>query len=313
MLPLVAAGLSFSISQPGHARARPIRGIASARETLAPPLTFETPVGAPAIAHSHNDFAQERPLETALENGYTSIEVDVTDRRGEVAVVHLGFWTYGTIRSMYLDRLQRLVDEKGSVYGDGKKFILWIEIRPFITGPSIVPYLKKVLDAYPMFAVFGKSGTVVRPGAVEAIVINDRAPEIFADRETAPACLGTNGVDLTSDPNEPFECWNYLHWSSSFDWDGTGKMPDEEWQRLNELQAGAHVRGHRTRYWGVPDTPEFWKNARKLPFDLVGTDDLRSTMEILRSTPVATPPAAGGTIDLLANRRGTVKRGRSIR
>jgi hypothetical protein len=183
---------------------------------------------------------------------------------------------------MYLDRLQRLVDEKGSVYGDGKKFTLWIEIRPYITGAAIVPFLKRLLDAYPMFAVFGKSGKVLRPGPVEAVVINDRAREIFAGRDTAPACFGANGVDLSSAPNSPFECWNYLHWSRYFRWDGNGAMPADELHRLKTLQAAAHARGLRTRYWGVPDTPEFWRHARTMPFDLVGSDHLKRTMDILR-------------------------------
>ena len=281
-LPLLAVGIAFLSSPLSHGGARPIRGLASVTQSTGAPLVFETPRDAAAIAHSHNDFAQSRPLDTALEEGYTSVEVDVTDRGGEVSVVHLGLWTFGTIKEMYLDRLQRLVDEKGSVYGDGKKFFLWIEIRPFITGAAIVPFLQKLLNSYPMLAVFDKSGKVLRPGPVEAIVINDRAREIFSGRETFPACLGTSGVDATSSPNEPFECWNYLHWSRYFEWDGKGEMPPGELGRLKALQATAHGRNLRTRFWGVPDSPEFWKNARTMSFDLVGSDDLKSTMEILR-------------------------------
>jgi len=284
---LLACGIAFVSIPSAPARARAIRGLASVRETPPTPLVYPSAEGPTAIGHSHNDFAQEHPLDTALENGYSSVEVDVTDRGGEVSVVHLGLWTFGTLKTMYLDRLQRLVDEKGSVYGDGRKFTLWIEIRPFITGAAIVPYLKKLLDAYPMFAVFGKSGKLLRPGAVEAVVINDRAREIFANRETAPACLGTNGVDTTSAPNEPFECWNYLRWSRYFDWDGTGEMPAGELGRLKALQSAAHARGLRTRYWGVPDTPEFWSHVRAMSFlDLVGSDHLRSTMDILRGITI---------------------------
>lgn len=272
---------TFGAPNVASARARPIRGIASVAESP-PPLSFFMPVGRPAMGHSHNDFAQDHPLDTALEEGYSSIEVDVTDRGGEVAVVHLGLWTFGTLKSMYLDRLQKLVDEKGSVYGDGKRFTLWIEIRPLISGEAIVGYLRKLLDAYPMFAVFGKSGKILKPGPVEAVVINSHSRELFRGRESAPACLGTNGVDLTARPNEPFECWNYVHWSNYFDWDGGGEMPKAELERLRTLQAGAHARGVRTRFWGVPDTPSFWAHARDLPFDIVGTDHLKSTMEILR-------------------------------
>ena len=247
---------------------------------------FDSPTGPTAIGHSHNDFAQSKPLETALEEGYSSVEVDVTDRGGEVSVVHLGVWTYGTLKTMYLDRLQRLVDEKGSVYGDGKKFTLWIEMRPFITGPPIVPFLRKLLASYPMFTVFGKSGKIVRPGAVEAVLINNFSRDYFQGRDTAPACLGTSGVDTTSDPNEPFECWSYLNWGRYFEWNGEGEMPAGELGRLKMLQQQAHARGLRTRFWGVPDTTNFWKRARTMPFDIVGTDNLKSTMAVLRGQDV---------------------------
>jgi hypothetical protein len=284
-LPRIAAGLVFFSVTFAHAGLKPIGAFFYPGASAYSSSTFTAPTGPESIAHSHNDFAQDHPLDTALEEKMTSIEVDVTDRRNEVAVVHLGFWTYGTIKTMYLDRLQRLVDEKGSVYGDGKKVTLWIEIRPFITGAAIIPLLTKLLDQYSMFAVYGKNGKIVHPGAVEAVIINDQARDYFANRETAPACLGTNGVDLSDEPNEPFECWNYMRWSRSFSWNGEGEIPETDLKELTLLQGVAHSRGLKTRYWGAPDMPEFWAQVRSLPFDLINTDNLHSTMQALRNGP----------------------------
>lgn len=282
LLPLLAAGIAFSTPSSSEAGSRPIRGIASLADTFRVPLVYERDLGPTSIGHSHNDFAQQRPLDEALEAGYSSVEVDVTDRGGTVSVVHLGLWTFGTLKEMYLDRLQRLVDEKGTVYGDGKKFTLWIEMRTWITGAAVVPYLRKLLAAYPMFAVFDKSGKVLRAGPVEAVLINNYSRDFFVGKETAPACLGTSGINTSSEPNEPFECWNYLNWSRHFSWDGKGEMPAEDRGRLASFQKQAHSRGLRTRYWGVPDTPTFWERARFLPFDIVNADHLKKTMEILR-------------------------------
>lgn len=280
--PLFAAILLFSFSSDAVARARPIRALASFVESAPISGRFEHPTGPEAIAHSHNDFVQDRPLEMALEEGYSSIEVDVTDRAGEVAVVHLGVWTYGTLKAMYLDRLQRIVDEKGSVHGDGRKFTLWIETRPFITNSEIVPYLWELLSNYSMFAIFDSSGKIVRPGPVEVVVINQYARAFFKGRSTAPACLGTSGFDVTGAPNEPYECWNYLHWANYFRWEGNGEMPKEERALLASIQSSAHARGLRTRFWGNPDREPFWRRARGLGFDLIGSDHLQSTMEVLR-------------------------------
>jgi len=49
-------------------------------------LGFTAPRGPASIAHSHNDFAQDRPLDLALELGYSSIEVDVTDRKDDIEI-----------------------------------------------------------------------------------------------------------------------------------------------------------------------------------------------------------------------------------
>lgn len=252
--------------------------------TKPPETTFETPRGPASIAHSHNDFAQDRPLDLALELGYSSIEVDVTDRRNDIAVVHLGFTTYGTLREMYLDPLQKRVNEKGSVYGDGKKFHLWIEMRDMLTGKAVVPLLTNLLARYPMFSIRSKDGRIIRHGPVDAILINSHAQEFFEGKETAPACLGLGGVDTTRTPNREFECWNYLRWEKFFTWEGEGKMPATEVERLRFLQSSAHRRGLRTRFWDAPDTAEFWREAKNLPFDKIGTDRLKETMEILRES-----------------------------
>jgi hypothetical protein len=267
-------GIALVSAHFADAGPHPIRGLAS--------MTYTDPRGPESMAHSHNDFAQSRPLDTALENGITSIEVDVTDRHDEVSIVHLGFWTYGTLKEMYLDRLQRLVDEKGSVYGDGQKVTLWIELRPFITTAAVVPMLRALLDRYPMFAVFGKSGKVIHPGPVEAVIINDRSRDFFVGRSSAPACLGTTLVEFKEGPNEDFECWVHLRWGRYFNWQGGGEITKKELAKLKTIQAAAHARGLKTRFWASPDTPLFWARARSLPFDLVNTDNLHSTMEILR-------------------------------
>ncbi|MBC7384928.1 MAG: hypothetical protein H7301_02050 [Cryobacterium sp.] len=253
--------------------------------------TFPAPDGPLSILHSHNDFAQEHPLDTALENGITSVEADVTDRRGEVRVVHLGLWTYGSLKDLYLDRLQKLVDEKGSVYGDGKKFTLWIEMRPFITSRKVVPLLRSLLSKYPMLAQYGKDGKEVKPGPVTAVLMNVHSRDYFDGLETAPACLTVSRAAEKDQPNASFQCYVHFRWASQFTWMGNGEMPRPEIEKLRMLQRDAHSRGLRTRYWGIPDHAEFWKRALTLPFDLVGTDQLHQTrLYLAPALPHATLP-----------------------
>jgi hypothetical protein len=40
------------------------------------------------FAHSHNDYTRKKPLYNALENGFSSVEVDVFYRDGKFLVAH---------------------------------------------------------------------------------------------------------------------------------------------------------------------------------------------------------------------------------
>ena len=42
----------------------------------------------PVIAHAHNDYEQKIPLFTALDNGFSSIEIDVFEYRDKIVVCH---------------------------------------------------------------------------------------------------------------------------------------------------------------------------------------------------------------------------------
>lgn len=246
--------------------------------------TFPAPSGAESLAHSHNDFAQEKPLDLAISHKYRSIEVDVTDRWGEVRVTHLGFITDGSLQEMYLDRLQKLVNEKGSVHGDGNRFYLWIEVRPFVSSDAIAEMLRKLLPRYSMFARFNEKGEETTPGPVEAIIIN--SPEIvtkfFDGLKIAPACRGVSRIPENGTPLPRFSRWAHFRWNSVFSWFGLGTIPDTEITKIKSFQKLAHARHLRTRFWDAPDTHEFWEKAATLPLDLVNTDHLMATMGILR-------------------------------
>lgn len=259
------------------------------------PKTYAVPTGPESLLHSHNDFAQKHPLATALENGYRSIEVDVTDRWGEIRVTHLGFFTDGTLKEMYLDQLQKLVDGKGSVYGDGKRFYLWIELRPFVTSDGILPMLRELLPKYSMFTRFSADGKEVLPGPVEAILINSPSilAKYFTGPNSKPACRGVHGIPDPDEEIPPYTRWAYVRWSSEFTWRGLGPMPEKEEKRLIFMQARAHAAGLRTRYWEAPEEEGFWKKAVTLPFDLVGTDRLASTMATIRQAGASGATLAG--------------------
>lgn len=57
--------------------------------------------------HSHNDYAQEFPLTTALEKGFSSIEIDVFAHKGQIVVAHdpEDLYLKPSIQELYLEPL----------------------------------------------------------------------------------------------------------------------------------------------------------------------------------------------------------------
>src|SRR5690606_39243843 len=133
-------------------------------------------------------------------------------------------------------------------------------------------------------------------GPVEAILINSSSlvSKFFEGSSPKPACRGVSGLPYAGEKPGRFVRWSYLRWGSSFLWNGEGPMSKSEVKRLQTIQARARSAGVRTRFWDVPETEEFWKQALTLPFDLVGTDHLARTKTIV-SSPFSNTETLAGT------------------
>ena len=113
---------------------------------------LESPLGNTPISsgHAHNDYEQDRPLYEALENGFTSIEIDVHSYRGKAVISHddedLG--SKPTIQELYLDPLSKIIKENnGSVFpGNKEQLILMIDLKE--DKDLLMQILTKDLVAY---------------------------------------------------------------------------------------------------------------------------------------------------------------------
>jgi len=80
--------------------------------------------GIPVIAHSHNDYKQNSPLTTAIDNNFASIEIDIFEHNGEIVVAHdeEELNESPTIEDLYFNRIF-------SSHLKHKHFILLIDIN----------------------------------------------------------------------------------------------------------------------------------------------------------------------------------------
>jgi hypothetical protein len=225
-----------------------------------------------ARMHSHNDYEQNTPLFDALANRFASVEADIWMGYGVIEVSHLGLSFTGSLRGLYLDPLQKLVDARGSVYGDGKPFYLWLDIKD--RRPGLAARLLQELDDYPMFARF--SAAAMHPGTVVAILtgFEDAKQEFMHLAPSVPATrdrLSFLGAEYEPDARVS---WYTLNWQRYFAWEGDGEMPDPERRALQQLVTGIHSQGRRLRFWNTPETEGFWRAADDAGVDLIGTDEL---------------------------------------
>lgn len=222
--------------------------------------------------HSHNDYLQQHPLDDALANRFPSVEADIWLRGNTLEVSHFGWFSAGTLQQLYLEPLQKRVDALGSVYGDRRTFILWLDIKS--DGSAMAGAIQSALSHYPMLTRF--AGNTAIPAPVEVILTgNDDVKRAYIhDFPLRYAVRDSNDFDEKDPPAAQGWLWYSLYWPSRYEWDGYGPMPENERQDLAELVARIHSKGRKLRFWGGPDNPQVWEVSYQAGVDLINTDSL---------------------------------------
>ncbi|TQS45363.1 phosphatidylinositol-specific phospholipase C/glycerophosphodiester phosphodiesterase family protein [Cryptosporangium phraense] len=234
--------------------------------------------------HAHNDYRHHRPLLAALDQGFTSVEVDIwphqdADGTPTLLVGHdeadLERWR--TLRGLYLDPLARRVAAQGRVQpGYDRPFQLLVEIK---NDPEWCwELLAAELDEYSsMLTRF--EGDEIHPGAVTVVITGKPPREALAAAPVRYAACDGSLSAVGSDLPASLVPLCSEKWSWKFQWDGRGEMPAEEREKLRDWVAKAHAEGRTVRFWGVPAHSRktrnaFWREMREAKVDYLGTDDL---------------------------------------
>jgi alkaline phosphatase len=215
-----------------------------------------------ANGHAHNDYLNVRPFNTAFENGFGSIEVDVFPVNGKLLVAHdrNKIDSSRTIENMYLLPLatkikedtfriiKLLVDFKGD-YKESLA-ILIDNLRPLVKYLSTPEAANRVT-----ILISGR-----RPSPSE---YNIYPSYIFFDDDWR---LPHSMQDWNRVGQVSIQFSRYSRWS------GSGKMVAEERKRLQQVIDSVHQAGKTIRFWGAPDNIESWECQVELGADLIGTD-----------------------------------------
>lgn len=232
-------------------------------------------------AHAHNDYEHPRPLLDALDHGFCSVEADIYLVDGKLLVAHDRDKVKPdrTLESLYLKPLRERVKQHGGrVFPNGPEFTLLIDLKS--NWKTTYPALRAVLTNYAdILTTF--SNDTKHTNAVMVVISGSRDRDMFAGETFRYAAFDGELSDLDTNPPAHFAPWISARWGGTFSWRGTGEMPEEELAKLRQIVTRAHEQGRRVRFWGAPDTLNFWRTLRSANVDLINTDNLAGLQSLL--------------------------------
>lgn len=240
-------------------------------------------------AHAHNDYEHERPLQEALEHGFTSVEADVWLVDGELLVAHeLADVQPGrTLESLYLAPLEKRVRaHRGDVFsGYDDPFQLLIDVKS-AAAPTYAA-VHAALARHRTLMSTWRSGRV-QERAVEAVISGNRDLILMASQRIRYAGYDGRLPDLAAGVPSTVMPLVSDNWTKHFTWQGIGAMPADQRERLHDLVGEAHRRGHRIRFWATPDLPgvvreNVWRELLAAGVDHLNSDDLAGLEAFLRA------------------------------
>jgi len=232
--------------------------------------------GKEIIMHSHNDYEQEFPLTTALENQFRSIEIDVFEHKGEIVVAHdpEELHKKPTIEELYLNPL----------FSKGKpsyRLILLIDIKEITTSfmdalhAKFEPYQNHLINLQDADTENGVQ--IVLSGDVpkKELIASDAYPFFFIDGRI-------------SDFELPELSKRIVMISAKFTdlcaWTGDTKLTKNALSNVINVINQAKAKGKLTRFWDTADNRESWKILLALDVDLIGVDDIEEFGKFVSAT-----------------------------
>jgi glycerophosphoryl diester phosphodiesterase len=235
--------------------------------------------------HAHNDYMHARPLFEALDNGFTSIEIDVHLYKGRLVVAHdaVGLSRKKDIEALYLKPIEKRIKENGgTVYkGDTTPVIFMIDFK---TGsPETYAKLLEILAKYkPLISVYTK-GNEIKRGALRILISGAKPLDRVAKEDTSIVTIDGSIGQLKETTYDKAITRYSDPWHKYFKWDGEGPMPPNEEQLLGDLVKQAHAKGKHIRFYAIPDKPAVWKKLLQMGVDWVNTDKLKAYKETYNS------------------------------
>jgi hypothetical protein len=257
--------------------------------------------------HSHNDYFQDQPLDSAIEHGLQSIEVDVFPRNDELLVAHTVFEldSEKRIDNLYLEPILTMLKRSGSATSDmgatethiHSPFPLARRRRSsrtmesgsieFLVPPESdsltllvdfkgdaeksVSLLHQVLAPLePYLSSVDKNGEF-RRGKVTVLISGNRPKEEQLTHSSGERFLFIDGRqhDIRTRTDTTLVPLVSIPWRSLHLSRALGRGE----QHMRHLVDEAHAQGKLLRIWGAPNREGLWRQMMNSNVDLLSIDD----------------------------------------
>ena len=225
------------------------------------------------IAHSHNDYEQIYPFETAYNLSFDSIEADLFLKDNEIFVAH----DYDKIKSertfinLYLNPLLlKIKKNNGYLYSNKKPLTLMLDLKK--EGREILKLLFEKLKPY-------KS----QLKNVKIVLSGDMPPPIeFKNYDKIFFFDGRKEIIYSKKELKriAFVSASFLDFGKF--WMGKTPIPDETFNKIHLFVKEMHGKGKKVRLWATPNTVLGYETLQKLQVDIIGTDNLELLANFLK-------------------------------
>jgi len=226
-------------------------------------------------AHSHNDYLNKRPLFSALENNFKSIEVDVFLLKSDLYVGHnwLQLRKNKTIEKLYLGPLWKLFNKnKGFIYQNRAPLFLLVDIKT--AAKPTYDILKIILKKYKPMLTRVVSDSLVQ-GSV-TIILSGNKPSLEDFKYNIDRFVFLDGrfSNISKNISNLLMPIISIDWSDHFKWKGMGTIPKKELIVLNDIINKIHLEKKQLRFWASPDNKNGWIVLENAGVDLINTDKI---------------------------------------
>lgn len=233
-------------------------------------------------AHAHNDYQQGRPLFDALENGFTSIEVDVLLIEDELYVGHdypeNAYHRLPTLLEQYLLPLDSVITHNRDKLYPGYDSLCYLMIDIKTDGNKTYDVLMEQLRPFSSWIYHPDKNLT---GSILVFLSGNRPMDRVINESNSILSLDGRPEDLGMGFDSdlmPVISQAYYRFSS---WRGEGEMPDQDQEVIKKLANKAHLEGKKLRLWAIPDNPKAWKILQDLGVDFINSDDLEGLSNYL--------------------------------